>query len=90
VGKVGIFVTALIMPPAHDDIFWYNITHKIFKTIIPWPFRVFAKQDNGIALLIQTGSMNSRNLHRQYSKIPPAVIVFWTANPIWTSINGVR
>ena len=34
-GKVGIFVTALIMPPKHDNIFWYNITHKIFKTIIP-------------------------------------------------------
>jgi len=50
VGKVGIFVTALIMPPTHDDIFWYNITHKIFKTIIPWPFRIFAAQDNGIAL----------------------------------------
>lgn len=50
VGKVGIFVTALIMPPQHDDTFWYNITHKIFKTIIPWPFRIFATQDNGIAL----------------------------------------
>ena len=53
-GKVGIFVTALIMPPKHDNIFWYNITHKIFKTIIPWPFRIFAKQDTGIALIDPT------------------------------------
>ena len=50
VGKVGVFVTALIMPPHHDPVFFYNITKKIFKTIIPWPFRIFAQQDNGIAL----------------------------------------
>ncbi len=51
VGKVGIFVTALIMPPKHDDIFWFNITKKIFRTIIPWPFRIFSEQDKGIALV---------------------------------------
>ena len=32
VGKVGVFVTGLIMPPNHEEIFWYNITHIIFNT----------------------------------------------------------
>lgn len=50
VGKVGIFVVGLIMPPHHDPVFFYNISNKIFKTIIPWPFRILAIQDNGIAL----------------------------------------
>jgi len=50
IGKVGVFVTALIMPPSHDNVFWYNVSKKIFNTIIPWPFRILAEQDNGIAL----------------------------------------
>jgi len=50
-GKVGIFVTGLIMPETHDDRFFYNITKKIFSVIIPWPFRLLAQKDKGIALL---------------------------------------
>jgi len=51
VGKVGIFVTGLIMPEKMDHVFFYNITRKIFNTIIPWPFRKFSKLDKGVALL---------------------------------------
>jgi len=51
VGKVGIFATALIMPENHSHAFFHNIVHKIFKVIVPWPFRVLALKDNGVALL---------------------------------------
>lgn len=50
-GKVGLLVVSLIMPPTMDDAFFYNITHKIFKTIIPWPFRALSVIDKGVALL---------------------------------------
>lgn len=50
-GKVGIFVIGLIMPAEHDPVFFNNIVQKVFKTIIPWPFRLFATIDRGVALL---------------------------------------
>ena len=50
-GKVGVFITGLIMPETLDHTFFYNITRKIFNVIIPWPFRLFAQADKGIALL---------------------------------------
>jgi protoheme ferro-lyase len=50
-GKIGIFVTGLIMPEKMDYPFFYNITQKIFNAIIPWPFRIFSKLDKGVALL---------------------------------------
>ncbi|MCP4713927.1 MAG: hypothetical protein GY868_02330 [Deltaproteobacteria bacterium] len=50
VGKVGVFVTGLIMPEDYEPVFFYNIHHKIAKNIIPWPFRVLAQMDRGIAL----------------------------------------
>jgi len=49
-GKVGVFVTGLIVPETLDPVFYYNIQNKITKNIIPWPFRIFAQQDKGIAL----------------------------------------
>ena len=39
------------MPETLDNTFFYNITKKIFNVIIPWPFRLFAQADKGIALL---------------------------------------
>lgn len=51
VGKVGIFATALVMPERLDQVFFYNISQKVFKHIIPWPFRIFAQMDRGVALL---------------------------------------
>jgi len=51
IGKIGIFVPSLIMPEKHDHTFFYNITRKIFGVIIPWPFRLLAQMDKGIALL---------------------------------------
>jgi len=50
-GKIGVFVTGLIMPETMDASFFYNITLKIFNAIIPWPFRVFSRIDKGVALL---------------------------------------
>ena len=51
VGKVGIFATTLITPTKLSYTFFYNVTFKIFNTIVPWPFRLFAQKDNGVALL---------------------------------------
>ena len=51
VGKVGVFATGLIMPETLENPqFFYNVAHKIFKNIIPWPFRLFSYMDKGIAL----------------------------------------
>lgn len=50
-GKTGIVVTGLIMPETLEPSFFYNITRKIFNSIIPWPFRLLAQSDRGVALL---------------------------------------
>lgn len=50
-GKIGIFITTLIMPEELSYPFFYNVTFKIFNTIVPWPFRIFAQKDAGVALL---------------------------------------
>ncbi len=50
-GKTGVFVISLITPEEHNHSFYYNIFHKVMGTIIPWPFRKFALQDKGIALM---------------------------------------
>ncbi len=49
-GKVGVFVTGLIIPETPDPVFFYNIQQKITRNIIPWPFRIFAGMDKGVAL----------------------------------------
>ncbi len=49
-GKVGVFVTSLIMTEEHVHEFWYNVAYKIFNAVVPWPFRLLAFKDNGIAL----------------------------------------
>jgi protoheme ferro-lyase len=50
VGKVGVFANALIMPEDHSQVFWHNIPYKIFNQVIPWPFRLLAFKDKGLAL----------------------------------------
>ena len=53
VGKVGVFVPSLIVPPTYKQgrEFFYNVTFKIFNTIIPWPYRLFSYMDKGVALV---------------------------------------
>ncbi len=51
VGKVGVLSTSLIMPENHKHEWWHNIVYKIFKQVIPWPFRLLAFKDKGVALL---------------------------------------
>jgi hypothetical protein len=51
VGKVGVFVTGLVARPEHSAVFYYNVSKKVFNTIIPWPFRIFARADKGVVLL---------------------------------------
>lgn len=50
-GKVGVFATALIMPTDHSHAFFHNIVYKIFNKVVPWPFRLFAFMDKGVALV---------------------------------------
>ena len=62
-GKVGVFAVGLIMPETLEDPqFFYNISYKIFKNIIPWPFRLFAYMDKGIARLIRTNTLKKKSL----------------------------
>jgi len=49
-GKAGVFVTGLIVPESADPVFYFNVQEKIVKNIVPWPIRIFAHQDRGIAL----------------------------------------
>lgn len=49
-GRVGVFVTGLMVPETFEPAFFYNVTDKITSTIIPWPFRLLARKDRGIAL----------------------------------------
>src|SRR3990172_12478397 len=64
VGKVGIFATALILPPTHNHWFFHNIVRKIFKVVIPWPFNVLATKDRGVALL------DPHNVHARKPFVP--------------------
>ncbi len=50
-GKIGVFATALIMPEDHNHWFFHNIVYKIFNKVVPWPFRLFAFMDKGVALM---------------------------------------
>ncbi|MFC1669015.1 hypothetical protein ACFL20_01370, partial [Spirochaetota bacterium] len=67
-GKIGIFVTSLILPEKMEDRFFINIFNKIATHIIPWPFRVFAKQDKGLALLDPVR-------HYEFKKFKPTALV---------------
>ena len=49
-GKVGVFVTGLIVPETLGTVFFYNIFNKITANVIPWPFRILAGIDKGVAL----------------------------------------
>jgi len=50
-GKIGVFISGHIQAETYDPVYWHNMTYKIFKNIIPWPFRILAKMDNGVALV---------------------------------------
>ncbi len=69
-GKVGIFVPGLVVPETYDDArkFFYNITFKIYKTIIPWPFRLFSYMDKGVALL------DPEKFHEHHEFIPTKLV----------------
>ena len=41
-GKVGVFVTGLIMPTEHNHAFFHNIVYKILNVVIPWPINILS------------------------------------------------
>jgi len=51
VGKVGVIIVGHIQPGTLEMAYWYNIAFHVFNSVIPWPFRNFAKMDRGIALM---------------------------------------
>lgn len=67
-GTVGVCAVSLIMTETMDNEFFFNITHKIFNTIIPWLFRIFSKMDKGIALL-------DPDRFHEHHKLTPASLV---------------
>ena len=82
VGKVGIFVTGLIMPEKHDHIFFYNVVHKIFKVIVPWPANKFAMVDKGYPFSIPSTFIPGKNLYPSILKTASETTVTTTAPPI--------
>lgn len=50
-GKIGVFTTKLIMTEKHSHALFHNICYKIFSQVVPWPFRILAFKDKGVALL---------------------------------------
>ena len=67
-GKVGVFATALIMPEEHIHKFWHNIAYKIFNQVVPWPFRLLAFKDKGVAL------MDPSHLHAREEFVPTRLV----------------
>jgi protoheme ferro-lyase len=39
------------MTEDHSHEMFYNVTYKVFNQVVPWPFRILALKDNGVALL---------------------------------------
>jgi hypothetical protein len=50
-GKVGVFVIGLSTTEDFDPTWWYNIFQHIAHVRIPWPFRIAALSDRGVALM---------------------------------------
>ncbi|WP_101757380.1 ferrochelatase [Oceanicoccus sp. KOV_DT_Chl] len=48
-GKVGIYISQMILPETYDEEVYYNVFFKPLK-IIPWPIRELLKVDNGTPL----------------------------------------
>jgi len=50
-GKTGLFVIGLSTPEDFDPTWWYNIFQHVAHARIPWPFRIAALADRGVALM---------------------------------------
>lgn len=50
-GKIGIFQIGLSTPEDFDPTWWHNIFNHVAHARIPWPFRIAALSDRGIALM---------------------------------------
>lgn len=48
-GKVGVYISQMILPETFDQEVYYNVFFKPL-TIIPWPIRELLKMDNGLPL----------------------------------------
>ncbi len=50
-GKTGVFLIGLSTTEDLDPTWWYNIFQHIAHVRIPWPFRIAALADRGVALM---------------------------------------
>ncbi len=53
-GRTGIIVFALLQPTRYDPTFYEAFFEKLAKTAIPWPVRLLAVRDQGVALIDPT------------------------------------
>ncbi len=51
VGKTGVFMIGLSTDEGFDPTWWHNIFKHIAHVRIPWPFRIAALADTGVALM---------------------------------------
>lgn len=53
-GRTGVVVFALMQPSRYDPTFYEAFFDKLTKTAIPWPVRILARRDQGVALIDPT------------------------------------
>ncbi len=49
-GRVGVFITHLLLPEEMDPTIWYTLAQKVLQ-YIPWPINKLAAADRGVVLL---------------------------------------
>jgi hypothetical protein len=66
-GKVGVFLVGLNTGEDYEPAWWKNIFDHSLHTVIPWPARVFAGMDTGVALV-------DPNRYWEYTEFKPTVL----------------
>ncbi len=73
-GKVGVFISHLIMPEEMEPIDFFTLAQKSIQ-YIPWPFSEFALDDRGVQLL-------DRERYYEFEEFVPTVLVDPDGNEI--------
>ena len=78
-GKVGVFLVGLNTGEDYEPEWWKNIYDHRLHAIIPWPGRIFAGMDGGVALLdphllgLEVIGRNSQQVARLQFAVPRPV-----------------
>lgn len=79
-GRVGIFITHLVISEELDPTVWYTIAQKVLQ-YIPWPVRNIVSADRGVVLL-------DPERYYEFEEFEPTRLVDPTGSP--RDLDGVR